>query len=242
MMPALAQALALRRPDRVAFRSKNDKHMPPLRISYQTIEFEHVDIHLRTLRDLQQFPDDTSAAEALGVPTASWPLFGVLWDSGRVLAQLMTEFDIAGRRILELGCGIGLASLVLNSRHADITATDFHPDAGVFLTENVKLNGGRPIPFVRAGWTEACPGLGRFDLILGSDLLYDADHIDLLSGFIDRHANPRCEVIIVDPDRGHQASFSERMQRLGFAASASRPPADAFLPPDYRGHILRYRR
>ena len=39
----------------------------------------------------------------------------------------MFEFEIAGKRILEVGCGIGLASLVLNHRPGDITATDHHP-------------------------------------------------------------------------------------------------------------------
>ena len=36
--------------------------MLPLRIRYQTLEFKSVDIHLRTLRDLQQFGVDESTA------------------------------------------------------------------------------------------------------------------------------------------------------------------------------------
>ncbi len=48
---------------------------------------------------------------------------------GEGLALLMLDYDIKGKRILEMGCGIDLASLVLNSRRADITATDRHPQA-----------------------------------------------------------------------------------------------------------------
>ena len=148
--------------------------MSRIRVSYQTIEFGETDIHVRTLRDRQQFADDEGIAAGLGISSAIWPYFGVIWDSGRVLAHIMYEYEAGGKRILEIGCGIGLASLVLNQRRMDITATDYNPEAGSFLEENVALNGGRPIPFVRIGWEDDEHGsLGRFDLIIGSDLLYE---------------------------------------------------------------------
>ena len=59
----------------------------------------------------------------------------------------MFEYQVEGLKILEVGCGIGLASLVLNHRLANITATDYHPEAGGFLNANALLNGDRVIPF-----------------------------------------------------------------------------------------------
>lgn len=50
--------------------------MPSLRFRYQTIEFGdrgELDIHLRTLRDKQQFSDRHQVAEKLGISSASWP-------------------------------------------------------------------------------------------------------------------------------------------------------------------------
>ncbi|MCG8564273.1 MAG: protein N-lysine methyltransferase family protein, partial [Desulfobacterales bacterium] len=185
--------------------------MTPMRVRYQTIEFGEMDIHVRTLRDNLQFMDQDGVAEKLGISSAMWPLFGLIWDSGRVLAQTMLEYDIQKKRILEVGCGIGLASLVLNHRRADITATDYHPEVENFLVENIRINQGRDIPFVRTGWGDGESRLGRFDLVIGSDLLYEAEHIELLSAFIDRHTNPQCEVLIVDPGRGNHAKFSKKM-------------------------------
>ena len=153
--------------------------MSSLRVRYQTIEFDNVDIHVRTLRDRQQFSDDDGIAEDLGISSATWPLFGIIWASGEVLAHLMFDYDIEGKRILEVGCGIGLTSLMLNQRDADITATDHHPEAGSFLRQNVRLNAGEPIPFERTGWGDEADQLGRFDLIIGSDLLYESEHAEL---------------------------------------------------------------
>src|SRR5680860_342426 len=105
----------------------------PLRLRYQTIEVGHTDIHLCTLRDNQQFNDPEGAADALGISSAAWPIFGVVWPSGLVLANHMLNYPIEGKRILEIGCGMALSSLLLNARQADITATDYHPEVEHFL-------------------------------------------------------------------------------------------------------------
>lgn len=214
--------------------------MPPLRVRYQTIEFGDLDIHVRTLRDKAQFQDDQGLAERLGISPATWPLFGVVWAAGQVLARLMLVHDVAGKRVLELGCGIGLSSLILNLRLSDITATDQHPEAEGFLAINVALNGGRVIPFVRAGWSDGDTSLGTFDLIIGSDLLYERDQVDALSGFIDRHARASCEVILVDPGRGLGARFSKQMVRLGYGHSQRAAGPGDVGPDPFRGQILRY--
>jgi len=220
--------------------------MASLRVRYQTIEFGDTDIHLRTLRDRQEYSDPDDIAADLGIPSSNWSLFGVVWASGELLARLMHEYDFEGLRILEVGCGIGLASMVLSNRSADITATDYHPEARTFLAENVKLNSGENIPFVCADWSGQNDQLGKFDLIIGSDLLYERGHAELLSDFIDHHANPHCKVILVDPGRGHQSSFSKKMVGLGYSYNQTPPQVFENLTQPMRNaksfHVLRYDR
>lgn len=216
--------------------------MAPLRIRYQTHEFGVLDIHIRTLRDNQEFEDINGEAEKLGISSATWPLFGIVWPSEQVLSHHMLDYPIEGKRILEVGCGIGLASLVLNHRLADITATDYHPETGSFLAQNVALNKGRTIPFVRTGWADETSKLGLFDLIIGSDLLYEQEHADLLSQFIEQHAKPICDVILVDPGRGNHAKFSKRMVTLGYEHSQHKPIHTEFLLAPFGGQILSYSR
>jgi predicted nicotinamide N-methyase len=214
--------------------------MSVLRVRYQTIEFGEIDIHLRTLRDLQQYLDINDVAENLGISSASWSIFGVVWPSSVVLAHFLSDFKIQGKRILEVGCGIGLSSLLLNHRKADITATDYHPEAGTFLRNNVRLNRGREIPFLRTGWGDEDTSLGKFDLIVGSDLLYESEHVQLLAAFIDQHSKPECEVVLVDPGRGNHARFSKKMVTLGYSHSQSKPINVDYLENPFSGQILRY--
>lgn len=217
--------------------------MSSLRVRYQTIEFGDTDIHLCTLRDNQEFSDDEHIAEDLGISSATWPLFGIVWPAGEVLAHLMVDQNIKDKRILEVGCGIALASHVLNNRDADITATDYHPETEAFLNENTALNEKKNIPFMRTGWADEKTNLGLFDLIIGSDVLYERGHAEMLSEFINQHANSSCEVVFVDPGRGHHARFSKLMVKLGFSHHQSRPEDISYLlKPFPKGHVLRYAR
>lgn len=216
--------------------------MSTVRVRYRTIEFGNTDVHVRTLRDKQQYPDVDDVASKKGISSAIWPLFGVIWPSGEVLAHLMYDYEVKGLRILEVGCGIALASLVLNHRLMDITATDYHPEAEHFLQKNVKLNAGEEIPFVCTRWGDEDSGLGEFDLVIGSDLLYERRHVELLAGFIEQHAKQTCDVILVDPGRGHHACFSKKMVGLGYSHTQGKPENVDYLTQPFRGQVLRYHR
>jgi predicted nicotinamide N-methyase len=93
-----------------------------------------------------------------------------------------------------------LVSLLLNNKLADISATDIHPEAGEFLAQNTSLNNGKVIPFERASWSE-------FDLVIGSDLLYEKESINNLASFIDSHARIDSNIVIIDPGRGNSVAF-----------------------------------
>jgi len=216
--------------------------MTDLRLSYQTIEFGKTDIHLCTLRNKQEFHDPQGIAEQLGISSATWPIFGLVWASGLVLAHHVSDYDIGSRRVLEIGCGTAISSLLLNKRHINITATDYHPNVEQFLNRNTALNGDSNIPFERTGWADNDDTLGLFDLIIGSDLLYEDEHIELLADFINNHANTKCEIIIVDPGRGRKNKLAKRLLEFGFSSTFTKPENTDYLSKVFKGHILTFLR
>ncbi|MEC7118912.1 MAG: methyltransferase domain-containing protein [Pseudomonadota bacterium] len=197
---------------------------------------------IRSLKDKQQFFDPEGLAVQAGISSSTWPLFGTLWPSGRVLADLMQVHELHGLRVLELGCGLGLASLVIHRRGMDMTASDYHPIAGEFLSKNIDLNQMLPLSFVQCDWEKRQPELGLFDLIIGSDVLYEPNHPALLSGFIDRHSRAGVEVIIVDPNRRQQREFTRDMQALGYVYSMTRSTLAQFEQHLFKGKVMTYRR
>lgn len=197
---------------------------------------------LRVLSDKQQFADPDGHGARIGISPAQWSLFGQVWPAGRLLAQAMQRFDIFGKRILEIGCGIGLASLVLQKRGAHVVASDVHPLAEVFLTYNAALNGLPALHYRQLRWDIPLLSLGRFDAIVASDVLYECDSADVLSAVIERHAEVRAEVLITDPGRGNSARFSRLLAMQGFAVDSTPCPMDDRDLPPHRGRLLHYRR
>lgn len=216
--------------------------MPGYEVHTSSLRIGGSDFQVRALLDNQQFSDPQGEAERAGISSAAWPIFGVLWPSGAVLAEAASLVPILGRRILEVGCGLGLSSLVLKRRGADITATDRHPLAGEFLARNAALNGLTPIEFRLAQWSGPNPGLGTFDLILGADVLYEAGHAGLLAGFFAAHANPCAEILIADPGRGHGNALNRAMQAQGYDCSEHRSAFALGELAPFRGRLLRYSR
>ena len=214
-----------------------------------------VALTIRSLLDRNQFDDPQGEANRLGISSAAWPLFGLLWPSGAHLAARLAARPVqAGERILEVGCGLALASLVGHRRGADLTASDCHPLAGVFLAENLRLNALAPMKYRHGHWSATLSqtqlavdaGLqalaGRFDLIIGSDLLYERDDGGALARFIGRHAAPSAQVWIVDPDRGNRPGFNRHMGAQGFVLREERLDQVALLEvPAYKGRLLSYR-
>jgi 2-polyprenyl-3-methyl-5-hydroxy-6-metoxy-1,4-benzoquinol methylase len=218
---------------------------PP--IGYE-VKFQRVgvgggaDLQIRSLLDKQQFFDPLGLAVAAGISSATWPLFGLLWPSAQKLADLMQTWDLTGKRILEVGCGLGLASLVVHRREGNIIASDCHPLTEIFLKANVLLNGLPPLHYETGNWGRVNKGLGAFDLLIASDVLYERSHPAQLSGFIQKHAAEGAEVLIVDPNRGNRSAFHKDMANMGFGVSEiiiNEPLQDLSA---YRGRLLHYKR
>jgi hypothetical protein len=88
-----------------------------------------------------------------------------------------------------------------------------------------------------------CVVRGQYELVIGSDLLYEPDDSAALAGFIARHASPAGEVWIVDPDRGNRPAFNRQMAAAGFPVHEEErldQPA-AVGAAAYKGRLLVYR-
>jgi predicted nicotinamide N-methyase len=231
--------------------------MPGYLTKLEQIAVDGVDVlTIRSLLDRQQYSDPLGEAGLLGISSAAWPLFGQLWPSGSWLAARLARRPISpGERVLEIGCGLALPSLVAHRRGADVTASDCHPLAERFLLENLRLNRLLPMKYRHGHWGSnlIAPRLGGagatllvegfYDLIIGSDLLYERDADGALAAFIGACASPAAEVWIIDPDRGNRPAFHRAMDGQGFDRCEERIDGPAQSGgAAYKGRLLSYRR
>jgi predicted nicotinamide N-methyase len=176
-----------------------------LRTSSESISVAGVELELirplepESLLDEEAFADDEFM-----------PYWAELWPAGLALARALPE-DLGGVRVVELGCGLGVPSLVAAARGARVTAVDWAKDAIELLCENAARN-GLELHAVHADWRTF---EGEFDLALAADVLYEARNVGPLAALLPRLAP---EALVALAGRPHEPAFLARVPHEGVAA------------------------
>lgn len=156
---------------------------------------------------------------------AACPHFGVMWPSAVGLCEHLTAklphvtypYDV-----LELGCGLALPSLVARRLGArSVVATDRHAAVMRLLTRNVQNNGLDGIEYRNLDWrrgtNEGQPtGLGKYDFVFGSDLLYEPWQPGALASVLPLLLKETGEAWIADPGRRYLDEFVRILEAAGF--------------------------
>jgi predicted nicotinamide N-methyase len=157
------------------------------------------------------------------------PYWADLWPSAVALALSLAEYTseerLEGRRVIELGCGVGLPSVVALARGASVTATDHYQAALDFVRYNALISLGREPHMRLLDWhTSSTEGIGSFDLILAADVLYERRNVPALAALMPALLAPGGEVLLADPRRKNTPTFLERMRERGFYSSTEERP------------------
>lgn len=147
------------------------------------------------------------------------PYWADLWPSSFVLARHVASLQGGGRRLLELGCGVGLASVAATRAGFHVTATDYYDDAVAFACVNVARN-HLPAPAVRmVDWRALPADLGVFDVVIASDVLYEPRYPGLIADVLARTLAPDGEALIADPGRVAAPDFPVQCEARGLTVS-----------------------
>ena len=155
------------------------------------------------------------------------PYWAELWPSGLALADYVATLDLAGRRVLELGCGLALPSFAAALGGADVLATDWAPDALSLVAANAERNRLRIVTAL-LDWQAPSPSLSGFDVVLAADVLYEERNAVPLLALLAAATSAQGTVLLADPGRRHAATFFERAAANGWSIASvttDRPPS-----------------
>ena len=147
------------------------------------------------------------------------PYWAEIWASGIALATWCLDGNpLKGRRILELGCGVGIVGIAAARSGAEVVCTDYEPDALAFACWNARQNLAGPLPEFRLLDWRTPPSGERFATILGADVIYERGNFLPLLETVDTLLQPAGEVILSDPQRQTAGGFLELAREWGFNA------------------------
>lgn len=152
------------------------------------------------------------------------PYWADLWPSAQILANEVALMRLGGQRVLELGCGLGVVALGAAMAGAEVTATDYYDDALLFAALNVHAATGKSIATRMVNWVAMPEDLGKFDVVLASDVLYEHRYAAMVADAIAKTLVRGGEAIVADPGRIALEEFLEECRDRGLANEADVRP------------------
>jgi len=147
------------------------------------------------------------------------PYWAQAWDAAHGIAWELSDRDLAGKLVLDLGCGLGITGMVAAARGADVVMVDHAPPALLFAELN-SWPWRERVGIQRLDWR--ADSLDQsFDLIVGADILYDRKDLPYLDAFWRRHLKDDGSLLLGDPSRAMTREFLEWLADRGWHMSES---------------------
>jgi predicted nicotinamide N-methyase len=162
------------------------------------------------------------------------PYWAHLWPGARSLARLVAaQLECSGRRVVEIGCGLGLAGLSAAMRGATVTMIDTAHAALRFVQASAELNRCR-VTTVQTDLRRA--GLrGRFDYCFAADVTYDPALQTALATFLAAHLAPGGRAWCAESVRTFDQGFQRACEAHGLRVDVR----DLREPDEGRDAIVR---
>lgn len=182
-------------------------HEYRLSLAGRSFSFLHTGA-LLTREDEQRFLAREEGALPYGV---------MLWPASIALAHEVAAraTELAGKRVLELGAGTAVPGIVAASLGARVLATDRNEVALHVGRINAERNGVATLSLELAEWETFAPA-ERFDVLLGSDVLYATKMHARLHAMCDALLAPGGVVLFSDPFREQSLPILETMSAAGW--------------------------
>jgi predicted nicotinamide N-methyase len=153
------------------------------------------------------------------------PYWAEVWPSAYVLAQQISAQGGAESvrpkpRLLELGCGCGLATITAQAFGFETTAVDYYTEALEFVRLNALLNDVPALATRVVDWRAYPDDLVDFDLVVAADVLYERDYCRLIAVAFRKSLRAGGLGLLTDPQRTKAESFPEECRRAGLRVNA----------------------
>jgi len=173
-----------------------------------------VDYPWTQVRDPDRLLARALSLEDAGTPELD-PFWAATWRAAIGLEKFLDRFDLAGQRVLDLGCGSGRSGIGAALRGAVVTMTDLAGAAILVSRYNARFVESH-VECRRLDWTdETLPG-EKFKWIIGSDIVYDPKLHPILEPCLRRHLAPGGRVLLSEPQRHTGDRFSQWIRSAGW--------------------------
>lgn len=201
-----------------------DRRLPAIEGGWTLREFDLVagDAASRVRLWVPADPDrllDDEGVQARNRANDSMPYWAWLWESAPTMGHALWKRKIRGR-VLEVGAGLGFNGIVAAVQVGEglaLTLSDHDPLSVAALRANADLNGLGDARVWDLDWSRLDNSPQEsFDVILGCDVIYEAQGHGALLDTCARFLGAGGRVFLADPGRSRVPEFVERARGEGW--------------------------
>lgn len=138
------------------------------RLTFDRFEVGGKRLRLLKIADLEEFLEGKDPFANV----AEFPFWVKLWDAAMVLAYVLgNQNDAPGKKLLELGAGLGAPGLAAAAAGYTVTLSDYEDIITDFQKVSAAASGLQGIEFIHLDWLEP-PALEPFDVLAGAEILF----------------------------------------------------------------------
>ncbi len=170
-----------------------------------------------SVRDSYALLDRISPEEF--VKDEQMPYWAEIWPAAVALTEfIIGELDVAGKKTVEIGAGVGMASVAAAKMGASVTATDYSEEALRFIRLNA-LKNSVGLNTERLDW-RCVTSEDRFDVLFAADVLYERVNLLPIVNAVDKLIKHEGHAYIADPRRRLAEQFLELSFENGFSVKS----------------------
>jgi predicted nicotinamide N-methyase len=153
------------------------------------------------------------------------PYWTEIWPSALAMSKFILENAelIKGKKIIEIGAGLGLPSIVASKLCKEIVITDYLEDALTFAEKNAKMNDCNNMKFQVLDWRNILMSNQKYDIILASDVAYEKRFFDELPTAFLNLMHDQSIVLFTEPGRQFTENFIGSLSDLFFVEKTNLP-------------------
>lgn len=158
------------------------------------------------------------------------PYWAELWASALAMSQYLVDsnMDWNGKKVLEIGAGLGLPSIVAGKLGAtDVTISDYLPEAVDFAQQNWNRNNLHQAAFVTMDWRNP-PVNFAADIVLAADIAYEQRMFEFLPLAFKALCKKGGTVVLSEPNRAFAQPFMAELKNQGFEVEKTTYPIELF--------------
>jgi predicted nicotinamide N-methyase len=135
-------------------------------------------------------------------PATPFPYWAKVWPSAIALVKVLQTHPslIRDKKVLELGAGIGLPSLLMASEAKTIQVSDYDSEAVELLRKNIAHLQLQNVQALQMDWNDLPENIDP-EVIILSDVNYDPTQFESLTKLIQKFIHQGCTIILSTPQR-----------------------------------------